>query len=63
MTGARIGTAPTGAEINSRLGFEINPKFFIEYSFSLVNFIHILDLKIDLEPFILVVTKCVHEMY
>ena len=31
MTGARIGTAPTASEINSRLGFEINPKFWSEY--------------------------------
>ena len=31
MTGARIATAPTGAEIHSRHGVEMNPKILSEY--------------------------------
>ena len=52
MTGARIGTTPNGAEINSRLGFSFG-KFLA----------HILDLKMDLEPFILVVTTFIARFF
>ena len=49
-------TGPAGAEIHSRLGVEVNLKFWSEYSFLEKLHAHILDLKMDLEPFILVVT-------
>ena len=49
-------TVPPGAEIHSRFGVEINSKFLSEYSFSSGKVhAHILDLKMDLEPLILVV--------
>ena len=45
IIGARIVTAPIAAEIQSRLGVEINPKFWSEYSFFGKFHVHILDLK------------------
>ena len=41
---ARIGTANDGAEVHSRLGVQISPKFLSEYSFSSRN----LYVKIDI---------------
>ena len=38
--GAKIVTAPAGAEIHSRLAVELNPKFWSEYSFSRISCTH-----------------------
>ena len=42
---ARIVTAPTGADVHSRLGVEINPKFWSEYSYFGKFHAHIWDWK------------------